>query len=80
MDKTSVIPVAVALVGLGGRYNGQNPVLTGTDITVVNSSGSVGDPKFGYKIYNDAATLNNQTFTTTDTGRQAMNAFYLEVV
>ena len=80
MDKTSVIPVAVALVGLGGRYNGQNPVLTGTDITVVNSSGSVGDPKFGYKIYNDAATLNTQTFTTTDAGRQAMNAFYLEVV
>ena len=80
MDKTSVIPVAAALVGLGGRYNGQNPVLTGTDITVVNSSGSVGDPKFGYKIYNDAATLNTQTFTTTDTGRQAMNAFYLEVV
>ena len=80
MDKTSVIPVSALVVGLGGRYSGQNPVLTGTDITVVNSSGSVGDPKFGYKIYNDAATLGNQTLTTTDTGRQAMNAFYLEVV
>ena len=80
MDKTSVIPVAAALVGLGGRYSGQNPTLTGTDITVVNSSGSIGDPKYGYKIYNDAATLNTQTFTTTDAGRQAMNAFYLEVV
>jgi len=80
MDKTSVIPVSALVVGLGGRYSGQNPVLTGTDITIVNSSGSVGDPKYGYKIYNDAATLNNQTFTTTDAGRQAMNAFYLEVV
>ena len=80
MDTTSVIPVAALVVGLGGRYSGQNPVLTGTDITVENSPGSVGDPKYGYKIYNSAATLSNQTLTTTDTGRQAMNAFYLEVV
>lgn len=79
MDKTSVIPVSALVVGLGGRYTGQNPVLTGTDITVVNSSGSVGDPKYGYKIYN-SGSLGNQTLTTTDTGRQAMNAFYLEVV
>lgn len=79
MDKTSVIPVSALVVGLGGRYTGQNPVLTGTDITVVNSSGSVGDPKYGYKIYN-SGSLGNQTFTTTDAGRQAMNAFYLEVV
>jgi len=79
MDKSSVIPVAAVLVGLGGRYSGQNPTLTGTDITVVNSSGTEGDPKYGYKIYN-SGSLGNQTFTTTDAGRQAMNAFYLEVV
>ena len=80
MDKTSVIPVSALVVGLGGRYTGQNPVLTGTDITVENSPGSIGDPKYGYKIYNSADLLNSQTLTTTDTGRQAMNAFYLEVV
>lgn len=80
MDKTSVIPVSALVVGLGGRYTGQNPVLTGTDITVENSPGSIGDPKYGYKIYNSADLLGNQTLTTTDAGRQAMNAFYLEVV
>lgn len=80
IDKASVIPVSALVVGLGGRYSGQNPVLTGTDITVENSPGSVGDPKYGYKIYNSAANLGNQTLTTTDAGRQAMNAFYLEVV
>ena len=79
MDKTSVIPVSALVVGLGGRYTGQNPVLTGTDITVENSPGSFGSPKYGYKIYN-SGSLGNQTFTTTDEGRQAMNAFYLEVV
>lgn len=80
MDKTSVIPVSALVVGLGGRWSGQNPVLTGTDITVENSPGSIGDPKYGYKIYNSADLLGNQTLTTTDPGRQAMNAFYLEVV
>ena len=80
MVKTSVIPVAALVAGLGGRYSQQNPTLTGTDITVENSPGSVGDPKYGYKIYNSSDVLQSQTLTTTDNGRQAMNAFYLEVV
>jgi hypothetical protein len=79
VDTTNVIPVSVFVVGLGGRYSGQNPTLAGTDITVSTSTGTVGDPKYGYKIHNSGA-ITSQTVTSTDAGRQSINAFYLEVV
>ena len=79
VDTTNVIPVSVFVVGLGGRYSGQNPILAGTDITINASTGTVGDPKYGYKIHNSGA-ITSQTVTSTDAGRQSINAFYLEVV
>lgn len=79
VDTTNVIPVSVFVVGLGGRYTGQNPTLGGTDITINTSTGTVGDPKYGYKIHNSGA-ITSQTVTSTDAGRQSINAFYLEVV
>jgi len=79
VDTTNVIPVSVFVVGLGGRYSGQNPTLAGTDITINTSTSTIGDPKYGYKIHNSGA-ITSQTVTSTDTGRQSINAFYLEVV
>ena len=80
LTTSGATPLTIAVAFLSGRPN-QSPVLTFSGATTVtDSSGSgTGTRTLGFIVYDVGETPASATITGTDTGRQSLSAFYLDI-
>jgi len=80
LTTSGATPLTIAVAFLSGRPN-QSPVLTFSGATTAtDSSGSAtGTRTLGYILYEVGDTPASATITSTDTGRQSLSAFYVDI-
>jgi hypothetical protein len=78
LTTSGATPLTIAVAFLSGRPN-QSPVLTFSGATTVTDSSTSGTRSLGFIVYDVGETPAAATITGTDTGRQSLSAFYLDI-